>query len=163
MRLLLILIVFTLISCDSKKSMINDSSMEPTLKRGSTVRWKSKSFTHERPKRGDIIVFRSPVDHNLVWAMRVVGMPGEIVEIEGDVILFNKKSHAFPLRDSMLKIIPPRYPKQDMVSHAFEQISFPYKIPMDSYFVVGDNQHSSLDSRYWGAIPLTELLGIVEK
>lgn len=123
------------------------SSMEPTLKSGDRmlVR-KSGKYT---PKRGDVIVFKSPMDPNVPWVKRVVAFGGESVEIRNGNIYIDGEKLKHPL-----------FHKIEYVSVGklgVERESF--VVPNNSIFVLGDNSRISMDSRFYGAIPETDLIG----
>lgn len=123
------------------------SSMEPTLKSGDRmlVR-KSGKYT---PKRGDVIVFKSPMDPNVPWAKRVVAFGGESVEIRGKDIYINGE-----------KLTCPPFQNIEYVSTGELGVAGePFEVPNASVFVLGDNSSNSRDSRFYGAIPETDLIG----
>ena len=86
------------------------------------------------PKRFDIVIFRYPDDESELYIKRIIGLPGETVEIkDGDVYIDGSKK---PLDDSF-------------TAEKIEGSFGPYKVPEDSYFVMGDNRNCSYDSRFW--------------
>ena len=86
------------------------------------------------PQRQDIIIFRYPDDESQVFIKRIIGLPGETVQIiDGEVYIDDS---AIPLDEEYLKGIP-------------EGSFGPYEVPEDSYFVMGDNRNNSHDSRFW--------------
>jgi len=102
------------------------------------------------PKRGDIIVFIYPEDPKKDYIKRLVGLPGETVRIkEGRVYIDGK-----PLLDKQFQNIY-YYNRSNFCKDSFETIT----VPADSYFVLGDNSGSSVDSRYWGFVPKENLVG----
>jgi len=101
------------------------------------------------PKRGDIIVFIFPGDRKKDFIKRLVGLPADTVEIKNGSIYINDK----PLLDS---VFSQRY-YYNKGDYAKEGVKI--TVPKDSYFVMGDNSASSMDSRYWGFLSKKELLG----
>jgi signal peptidase I len=101
------------------------------------------------PKRGDVIVFVYPEDKKKDFIKRLVGLPGETVEIKGGSIYIDDK----PADDPIFKQIY-YYNRGDFSAEGQKII-----VPKDSYFVLGDNSVSSKDSRYWGFVPKDNLLG----
>jgi signal peptidase I len=101
------------------------------------------------PKRGDVMVFVYPEDKKKDFIKRLVGLPGETVEIKGGSIYINDK----PADDPIFKQI--YYYNRGDFSAEGQKIM----VPKDSYFVLGDNSVSSKDSRYWGFVPKENLLG----
>jgi signal peptidase I len=102
-----------------------------------------------QPKRGDVIVFIYPESPKKDFIKRLVGLPGETVEIRDGTIYINEK----PLVDS---IFNQRY-YYNRGDYGQEGVKI--KVPQDSFFVLGDNSASSQDSRYWGFVPRKNILG----
>ncbi len=101
------------------------------------------------PARGDVIVFVYPEDAKKDFIKRLVGLPGEKVEIKGGSIYINDKLITDPVFNQVYY-----YNRGDF---ALEGKSI--MVPEDSYFVLGDNSASSKDSRFWGFVPKSNLLG----
>jgi signal peptidase I len=102
-----------------------------------------------QPKRGDVIVFIYPEDRSKDFIKRLVGLPGDVVEIKGGSIYINDK----PAQEAIFNQI---------YYYNLGQLSAPgdkMVVPKDSYFVLGDNSATSKDSRYWGFVPSNNLLG----
>lgn len=103
----------------------------------------------KQPKRGDVIVFVYPEDKKKDFIKRLVGLPGETIEIKGGSIYVNEKPATEPIFNQIYY-----YNKGDFAAEGQKII-----VPKDSYFVLGDNSTSSKDSRYWGFVPKEDLLG----
>lgn len=101
------------------------------------------------PQRGDCIVFIYPENPKKDFIKRLVGLPGEVLEIRSGTIFINGK----PVLDPVFSKIY-YYNKGDLAEEGKVTI-----IPQDSYFVLGDNSASSQDSRYWGFVPKQNILG----
>jgi signal peptidase I len=101
------------------------------------------------PQRGDIIVFIYPEDRKKDFIKRLIGLPGETVEIKSGSIYVNEK----PLTDPLFSLRY-YYNRGDFAQEGQKII-----VPPDSYFVLGDNSASSKDSRYWGFVPFKNVLG----
>lgn len=104
------------------------------------------------PQRGDIIVFKFPEDEKKDFIKRVIGLPGDVVEIRDKRVYINGKPLDEPYavhRDPHL--YPPGVQPRDNFG--------PIIVPNDSYFVMGDNRDYSLDSRYWGFVKLNKIKG----
>lgn len=118
-----------------KPAIIEGTAMRPTLEDGD--RW----FVTMNPgeiRRGDIIEFRYPKDETKRYMKRVVGLPGETIEIRGGVVYIDGAALA-----------------EDYVPAETNKTgsSFPEKlIPENHYYVLGDNRDNSSDSRYWGTV-----------
>lgn len=106
----------------------------------------------KRPNRGDIIVFKFPDDEKKDFIKRVIGLPGDIVEIKGKKVYINGS----PIDDAYaVHSDPMLYPAGLQPRDNFG----PLTVPQDSYFVMGDNRDFSLDSRYWGFVKLNKIKG----
>ena len=140
---------------------IPSSSMVPTLQVGDHILvWKfmygvkiplvdTKLLTR-CPERGDIIVFVYPRDKSKDFIKRVIGLPGEKVQIMGKKILVNDK----PLED------PWGYYTKSHVGTGSPRDNYgPRVVPPNSLFVMGDNRDNSQDSRYWGFVDLDAVKG----
>jgi signal peptidase I len=103
----------------------------------------------KQPQRGDIIVFIYPEDRAKDFIKRLVGLPGDVVEIRSGSIYINDKPLLDPLFANRYY-----YNRGD-----FGQEGQKLVVPADNYFVLGDNSASSKDSRYWGFVPHKNLLG----
>ena len=113
---------------------IPSGSMENTIMTGDRVFGNRLSYTFSEPERFDIIIFRYPDDESQLFIKRIIGLPGETVEIHNGQIFID--GSATPL--------------EDVETKEFMQGSFgPYTVPDNCYFVMGDNRNNSKDSRYW--------------
>lgn len=102
-----------------------------------------------QPVRGDVIVFIYPEDRRKFFIKRLVGLPGETVEIREGTLYINGK----PLLDTVFNKF--YYYNRGEFAEDGKKIV----VPEDSYFVLGDNSGSSLDSRFWGFVPKSNVLG----
>ena len=102
-----------------------------------------------QPKRGDVVVFIYPEDKTKDFIKRLVGLPGDVVEIKGGSIYIND----LPAPEAIFNQI--YYYNRGQLSSPGEKMV----VPADNYFVLGDNSASSKDSRYWGFVPKDNLLG----
>jgi signal peptidase I len=100
-------------------------------------------------KRGDVIVFIYPEDRKKFFIKRLIGLSGEMLEIKNGTIFINNK----PLSGNPFSKVY-YYNRGD-----FGKEGQKIQIPQDSYFVMGDNSPSSLDSRFWGFVPKKDILG----
>jgi signal peptidase I len=117
-------------------------SMVPTLENDQYLAVNKLGYRLHEPQRGDIIVFRDPSDDERKLIKRVIGLPGEVVEIrDGQVFI-----EGWPLKEPYIEA-PPRY------AYA------PTLIPEDQYFVMGDNRNNSSDSHNWGTLPQDMIVG----
>jgi signal peptidase I len=132
---------------------IPSGSMEPTLQIGDRIVVSKLSYRIHAPGRGDIIVFHAPPREQSACAdpqikdlvKRVIGLPGETISSRGNQVLINGKP-----------IAQPWFPATAL-GPAIE----PQTIPANQYFVMGDNRTDSCDSRMWGTLPRTDIIGHV--
>lgn len=122
---------------------IPTGSMIPTLKIGDRLIASKYIYRFEEPQRGDVIIFRCPDDPDKEFVKRLVGLPGEDIEIRQGKIYINGEICEEP------RISEFYYYNQGPFG-GYGQV---LKVPEDSYFVLGDNSGNSRDSRYWGYVP----------
>lgn len=113
-------------------SVIVSDSMCDQIKKGDRLIANRLSYLLSNPKRGDIIVFKFPDNESEDYIKRIIGLPGDTIEIKSGVLYINGQKYQ------------ERYIKETMVGDFG-----PYNVPEDHYFVLGDNRNVSLDSRYW--------------
>ena len=128
-------------------------SMEPTVKRGSKVI--VQMYLLSEPKRNDLIVFDTEgikFEGNQlggsVFLKRLIGLPGEKLLFKDNKIYINDKEYI-----TDLEYILPK-DNQALINHNEPEVT----IPKDSYFVLGDNSKNSLDSRYYGFVPIENVI-----
>jgi len=141
---------------------IPSSSMEPTLLVGDHLLVNRLSYVTKvpftdtvlldlgKPARGDVVVFRYPVDRSKDFIKRVIGVEGDVIRIKDKVIYVNGKRmndpHAHFAEEA---VIPGVFSQRDNFG--------PVTVPKDSYFCMGDNRDRSLDSRFWGFVKKDDL------
>ncbi len=101
-------------------------------------------YRFSRIHRGDIVVFRYPFDPHIRFIKRVIGLPGDLVEIRNGVVWINGRR----LREPYLL---PVYRGHSNLA--------PLRVPAGEYFVLGDHRNDSDDSRTWGCVPRDLILG----
>ena len=109
-------------------------------------------------RRGDIIVFRYPLQPDTDFVKRVIGMPGDTVEVRNKQVSVNGLPLAEPY---VIHEDPQVYPLQPALPEPYrsrDQFG-PFTIPEGQYFAMGDNRDRSSDSRYWGTVPRTMIKG----
>jgi signal peptidase I len=100
-------------------------------------------------ERGDIVVFKYPDEPERDFIKRVIGLPGDTVELR------NKKVHinGQPLDEPYVHFLEPASTGQEVTSFDVRERYGPVRVPDGQYFVMGDNRDNSQDSRYWGFLP----------
>lgn len=110
------------------------ASMENNIMVGDRLFGYRLAYKKEGPKRGDIVIFKYPDDESQLFIKRVIGLPGDTVNIIDGQVFINDSDE--PLNEPYLA--------QEMFG------TFgPYTVPEDSYFMLGDNRNYSRDSRFW--------------
>ena len=129
-----------------------------------------KIYSHHAPKRGDILVFRWPVSPDVNFVKRVVGIPGDEIAYISKVLTVNGivAKQRYQGEDREPKLGTLRRFKEDLPSVSHEIYIDPKKstqdfhqfhVPKNHYFVMGDNRDNSDDSRAWGLVPNSAIIG----
>jgi signal peptidase I len=100
-------------------------------------------------RRGDIIVFKYPDEPDRDFIKRVIGLPGETVELKAKKVYID----GHPLDEPYVHFLEPASEAQEVTSFDVRERYGPVRVPEDHYFVMGDNRDNSQDSRYWGFLP----------
>jgi signal peptidase I len=107
------------------------------------------------PQRGDIIVFKYPQDEKRDFIKRIVGVPGDTVQVRGGQVYVNGK----PTEEAYVRAGSAR-PHLGVATYCgYAYACEPTVVPPDSYFVMGDNRDNSQDSRYWGFVKRDKIKG----
>lgn len=122
---------------------ITSQSMSPTLKPDDKILVNKLFYRFKEPSRGDIVVFKFPLDEKKYYIKRIIGLPGEIIEGKENKILIN---------DQFLK---EEYLPSDLEFDNFG----PDQLGVEDYYVLGDRRDDSEDSRYWGPLARTKIQG----
>lgn len=138
---LLAVLLYLGINAVSARVRVDGFSMRPTLQDGQYILVNRLAYKFDLPQRGDIIVFRFPMNPKQDLIKRVIGLPGEEVRIEGGRVLVSGQALNEPYIAA-----PPSYAGQ-------------WVIPKDHLFVLGDNRNDSSDSHSWGLVPLDNVVG----
>ena len=105
-------------------------------------------------KRGDVIVFKYPVEPDRDFIKRVIGLPGETLEMKQKKIYINGK----PLEEPYVHFIRPLNPERAELGDPRDDYG-PVTVPPNQYFMMGDNRDNSADSRIWGFLPAEYVKG----
>lgn len=126
----------------AQATQVYGQSMEPNLYAGQRVIVEKISYRLHPPRRGDIVVLRLPEQRGNFLIKRVVGLPGERIEIRDERVFIDGQPLTEPyLHRAIRYSMPPRH------------------IAEDSVFVLGDNRDFSNDSRSFGPVPLSNVIG----
>jgi len=185
--LLLALVIFSIRSSLADWNDVPTGSMKPTIVEGDRVfvnklaydlkvpftTWHVADWAN--PGRGDIVVFYSPHDGTRL-VKRVVGLPGDTIELRNDALIVNDRVVEYgSLSPDFLKDMPPAERASQVFAteelpgrpHAVAAIPGvralrdfgPYRVPEGNYFMMGDNRDNSFDSRYYGPVKRGQILG----
>ena len=129
---------------------VDNTAMDPTIQSGETIVYSRFSYRFSDPGRGEIIAFRVG-DNNRAHISRVIGLPGDVIVIdEQGNITVNGLAFITTYCEGTTTYIP-------------GQVTYPYTVPEDSYFVLCDNPNATLDSRFVSvsAVPKSDIVGKV--
>ncbi len=111
---------------------VPSSSMEETIMTDDRVIGLRLAYKNNDPLRGDIIIFKFPDDESILYIKRVIGLPGDTVDIHDGSVFVNGEALEEPY-----------------IKESTEGSFGPYTVPEGHYFMLGDNRNNSADSRYW--------------
>lgn len=140
--LLLTLFVFGLVNTVTGRYRVDGHSMLPTLHHGEYLIVNKLSYVFDEPERGDIIVLHVAVDQNRDYIKRVIGVPGDRVEVRESTVYVN----GVPLEEPYIN-----------GRAAYRTAS--WTVPEDQYFIMGDNRNNSNDSRALSFLPRGDIVG----
>lgn len=136
---------------------VKGASMEPNFSDGEYLIIDELSYKFREPHRGEIIVFKYPRDPKQYYIKRIVGLPGEEIEIKGNQVIIRDESNT--LEDMILE---EEYLPENELTLASPGLSGrKWKLKSDEYFVMGDNRIASSDSRTWGPLQKKFIVGKV--
>lgn len=136
--------------------VVDGNSMEPTFHNAEYLMVEKVHYTLSTPQRGDIIVFKYPLNPSLNYVKRVIGLPGDRVVIaNGKVVIFNNDhTEGLTLDETYLSASQLTRVNGDGRERS-------WVVAPDSFFVMGDNRDHSDDSRSWGLVPKANVVGKV--
>lgn len=132
-------------------NQVKGASMEPTFNSGDYIFTSKVTYRLRTLNRGDIVVFHAPTNPDIEYIKRIIGLPGDTILItNGQVYLNDKLLHETYLNS-------PTGVWQGGFVHDDE----PLKVPQGKVFVMGDNRNRSSDSREFGPVPISSIVGQV--
>lgn len=182
------LVILVLLICAFKSTFLMNytvptGSMKPTIEPGDKLIvnkmaydlrvpfTKIRLMEFSKPERGDVIVFECPYDPSITFVKRLIGLPGDLLEVENGFIKINDKALDISVKneDELLKILTEGgfYTESlgektytvRRVPTSFSVRPVKVRVPEDHYFAMGDNRDESGDSRSWGFVPKENLFG----
>jgi len=139
--LILAVILFVGINAISARVRVDGYSMQPTLEDGEFILVNKMSYQWSEIERGDIIVFHFPLNPEEELIKRVIGLPGDKVQVQNNQVYVN----GLPLSEPYISQLP-AYSGEWVVADGY-------------LFVLGDNRNNSNDSKDWGLLPLENIVG----
>ncbi|MBS3977828.1 MAG: signal peptidase I [Syntrophomonadaceae bacterium] len=122
---------------------IPSGSMEPTLMPGDRIIVNKLVYRYSEPERGDVVVFKYPLDPEKDYIKRIVAVSGERIEVDDGRLFINYEQ------------VSEHYLPPGLIYNDFG----PAEVPAGQYFVMGDNRNNSQDSRIWGPLPRDNFVG----
>ena len=142
----LVLVIFLGMQFSLQSYTVSGQSMEPSFVNGEWLLMDKLSYHFSSPKRGDVIIFQPPESSNEPYIKRIIGLPGENIEIyKGKIYIDGKELEETP----------------DLPAIQYSSVVHSWEIPEGSYFVLGDNRTNSTDSRSFGLVPKKNIRGKV--
>ena len=153
--LILLPILFVGAQCSGRLQFkATSQAMLPTLTPGEIIEVQAID-KQTRLKRWQIVVFRAPKNYGGQFAMRVIGLPNERVSIRMDGVYIDG-THL----DPPPQLAQIRYRRRDSPDGLYQTL---VTVPDDSYYVLGDNPDHSNDSRSWGPLRRSEIIGVIKR
>jgi len=140
--------VFVIRAFIAQPFLVSGASMEPTFFNGDYLLIDEVAYRFREPERGEVVVFRYPGDHKSYYIKRIIGLPGERVEIKNETVTV--------FSESGKKVLHEAYLEGNQTSGSLDTT-----LGSDEFFVMGDNRSYSFDSRSWGPVKDSELVGLV--
>jgi signal peptidase I len=134
---------------------VRGASMEPTFDDYQYLLIDEISYRLDPPNRGDVVVFRYPEDRSQFFIKRIIGLPGERVDVQdGQVIVY-------PTTPEAPYVLQEPYLTSAIETECLKQFhcKLPLELGKSEYFLMGDNRTASLDSRYFGVVPKEDIIG----
>jgi signal peptidase I len=128
--------------------IVSGASMEDTFQSGEYLIVDQVSYYFNEPSRGDVVIFRYPRDPSKFFIKRIIGLPGDTVEIKDGLVTIKNPEHelGFQLNEPYITDMPKAAPFSETLGER-------------EYFVMGDNRDESSDSRSWGVLQEERIVG----
>ncbi len=148
-------VIFLVLQATTQSFLIEGSSMEPALLQGERLLvnrfvyaqapfslFGDEDYLFDGPQRGDIVVFHPPTGSETDFVKRIVGIPGDWIDLDGEFVYVNgEKTYWVDIKTTR------------------RHEDYPVQVPSGEYFVLGDNRRVSVDSRNWGFISAESIVG----
>lgn len=140
--LVLTICIFLVIHFVIQSYHVDGISMEPNFNSSELVVVNKTAYLFHAPQRGDVIVFHYPVDPTQDFIKRVIGLPGDTIQVNYNQVWVNGVLLNEPY-----------------ISAPANMVAQKWTVPANDYFVMGDNRPRSDDSRMWGFVPKDNIVG----
>ncbi|MFC1931826.1 signal peptidase I [Chloroflexota bacterium] len=140
--IILAAVIFFVLQATVQSFIVIGISMEPNFHSGQRLLVNKAVYYLHEPERGDVLVFQPPENKQEDYIKRVIGVPGDTVEIKKKTVYVN----GLPLSETYIKT-PPSYTIKEQ------------EVPSNSYFVLGDNRNNSNDSHNGWLVPRQNIVG----
>ena len=138
------------------------NAMEPTIKVGQRVTLDMRAYKSHAPGRWEVVAFKHPESgdpkHEPFSIMRIVGLPGETIQIEPTDVIINGQRLEVPSQLKHLKYGGIKAESSRTKTGRALPV-YPLTIPQGCYFVLGDNSEVAYDSRFWGVLSADAIVG----
>ena len=128
--------------------VVDGSSMEPNFHNGEYLLVDKITYRLRQPQRGDVIVFHPPPSPTFNYIKRIIGLPGDKIDIKDGEIFING-----------VKLQEPYLEDERTIVRVSDFANVDKKLGSEEYFVLGDNRDHSSDSREWGTLPKANIIG----
>jgi len=155
-------VAFVLQAFVVKPYRIPSPSMVPTLDPGDRVLVARFYYHLTSPARGDIAVFKYPLDRHIIFIKRIIGRPGDTLSLRDGHVYVNGVRLNEPYVAKVDGRPVPTEPGAPIAGSTMTEpwsLNHPYTVPAHHYFMMGDNRLDSDDSRVWGPVPAGDLIG----
>lgn len=142
----LTLLMFLIIRFAVQNFRVDGMSMEPTLHNGEFILVDKAAYLFHAPSRGDVIVFEYPGNPSIDYIKRIIAIPGDTISVVGEKVTVD----GVTLNEPYVNPADPGNPFPPIINR---------KVGPNDYFVMGDNRGNSSDSRQWGFVPLSNIIG----
>lgn len=142
-----VVVVFIVRYFIAQPFLVSGSSMEPNFSTGNYLLVDELTYRFRPPERGEVIVFRYPLDRRSFYIKRIIGLPGEEVLIRDGSVTVKDAAKKIVLHEAYLNNIETRG-------------NFDVNLGPNEYFVMGDNRDFSFDSRSWGPLNRQDIIGL---
>lgn len=129
--------------------LVSGSSMEPNFENGDYLLVDELAYRFREPQRGEVLVFKYPIDPRSYYIKRIIGLPGERVVIDG------RNISVYDASGAKKELSEPYVARMSETGHE------EFTVKEGEYFVMGDNRDFSYDSRRWGSVPSDDVIGLV--